>query len=247
VLVQKVQKKGVLWKTFLQFRDDNKKGGKMPIYRVIKDGVEQYIYSDKEWKEFKDQLLAKRKEVLLASQSASNKAPAKTAKKKDDDEEEDLASAVETQEISMEEILPEYKDLWELPRIDKLADQLEEEGLHLEHYGETHEKPVYRLQDTEKKTKGDIYDLNSTNGLLETVRELGNKGATIQRYKGLGEMNPEQLWETTMDIKHRKLLQVTLDDAVETDRIFTTLMGDQVDPRRAFIQTHALDVRNLDI
>ena len=77
--------------------------------------------------------------------------------------------------------------------------------------------------------------------------EEGKKGLGVQRYKGLGEMNPEQLWETTMNPEKRSLLQVRIDDTVETDEIFTILMGEEVEPRREFIQNNALQVTTLDI
>jgi DNA gyrase subunit B len=83
--------------------------------------------------------------------------------------------------------------------------------------------------------------------LVEFVLERGRKGASFQRYKGLGEMNPEQLWETTMNPKNRALKKVTVEDAVEADDIFNTLMGDVVEPRREFIERNALNVRNLDV
>ena len=88
--------------------------------------------------------------------------------------------------------------------------------------------------------------IHSLPALLDTVRELGRKGRRIQRFKGLGEMNPEQLYETTMNPAKRKLLKVVLDDHVKADDMFTVLMGDEVAPRREFIEQNALNA-NLDI
>jgi DNA gyrase subunit B len=102
--------------------------------------------------------------------------------------------------------------------------------------------PPYRLL-----VKDQSRECHSVVQVIETVKSLGQRGLSIQRYKGLGEMNPEQLWETTMDPARRVLLQVTLENAYTAEEIFSILMGEQVEPRRQFIEQHALEVRNLDI
>lgn len=96
-------------------------------------------------------------------------------------------------------------------------------------------------------TKEGQKEVASTTGLLALIVETARKGLSIQRYKGLGEMNPQQLWDTTMDSDKRTLLQVSIEDSVQADQIFTILMGDQVEPRKEFIVKHALEARNIDI
>ncbi len=102
--------------------------------------------------------------------------------------------------------------------------------------------PPYNL-----KIKDSKVEVASLQGLMDQILSEGKRGLNIQRYKGLGEMNPDQLWETTMDPEKRVLLKVKIEDQVEAESVFTRLMGDQVEPRREFIQKHALEVRNLDI
>ena len=102
--------------------------------------------------------------------------------------------------------------------------------------------PLYRIK--KGKTTHYVY---SDAQLEQKLEEMGRQGAGIQRFKGLGEMNPDQLWDTTMDPDTRTLVQVMLENAMEADEIFTILMGDKVEPRRLFIEQHAREVKNLDI
>lgn len=226
LLRKRLHKKGVEWADFLAFR----KKGEFPLYRVEEETGPRYLAGEKEAKKWRESFIANRKVKLHKELAASGESTTGSAGV----EEEDLSAHM--------------KELLELKKLNALADKLQDVGFDvtLEEASKPEDdkrKALYRVSiDAEEKDVFTIADL------LEAIKDAGRKGATVQRYKGLGEMNPQQLWETTMDPVNRKLLQVKLEpNSTEADDIFTVLMGDKVEPRRQFIESHASEVQNLDI
>ena len=139
-------------------------------------------------------------------------------------------------------------EIYEAGQMTKILRQLAELGLDVNQFAAS-EDPRYELIEGEADGNGEAkrYPLCSMLELIAKIRELGRRGLTISRYKGLGEMNPKQLFETTMDPATRRFLKVTIEDAAEANRVFTMLMGDDVPPRRQFIEDNALNTSYLDV
>jgi DNA gyrase subunit B len=138
-----------------------------------------------------------------------------------------------------------HVELHEAKPVTELLRHLAQKGLSVDHYS-AQDKPLFELIEGEgdnRKTRA----LFSIAEILSAVKEVGRRGIEIKRFKGLGEMNPQQLFETTMNPAKRKLLRVDLTDAIEAEEMFSTLMGEEVEPRRQFIEDNALNVRNLDV
>ena len=129
--------------------------------------------------------------------------------------------------------------------IGELLDKLAKKGLAVDHYA-AQDKPLFELIEGEGE-KAQISPLFSIPEILKGVMTVGKKGIQVTRFKGLGEMDAKELFETTMNPTKRKLLRIDLTDAVEAESMFTRLMGDEVEPRRQFIEDNALNVRNLDV
>jgi DNA gyrase subunit B len=226
-LASGIERRGVKLSKYLTLQQQ--KTNKLPVYRAKVEGEYIYLYSDDE--------LAK----LRAKSGAEQELEMEGDEKSDHDEK---AETVAVQEF------------YEAREIEKIAKEIAKFSLDIADYEREApaEKETYIEEKKKKKTKEEeplfivgeeeIFSLNS---LLHYVLKIGEKGMTIQRYKGLGEMNPDQLWETTMDPERRTLQQVTIEDVVEADEMFTVLMGDNVESRRRFIIEHARDVKNLDV
>jgi len=138
-----------------------------------------------------------------------------------------------------------HESLFESHAIHELLGRLSKKGLAVEHYS-AQDKPLFELIEGEGERQ-QVRPLFSISDILAGVTEVGKRGIEIKRFKGLGEMNPKELFETTMNPSNRKLLRIDLTDAVEAEAMFSRLMGEEVEPRRQFIEDNALNVRNLDV
>ncbi len=138
-----------------------------------------------------------------------------------------------------------HEELYESHAIKELLEKLAKKGFSVEHYS-AQDKPLFELIEGEGE-KQQVRPLFSIPEILSSIKEVGRRGLSVKRFKGLGEMNPKELFETTMNPARRKLLRIDLTDAVEAEEMFTKLMGEEVEPRKQFIEDNALNVRNLDI
>ncbi|MBA3603495.1 MAG: DNA topoisomerase (ATP-hydrolyzing) subunit B [Parachlamydiaceae bacterium] len=219
--VQRLERKGISFREFLAAKNGQ---GQLPRFQInLMDGS-KFAYSYDEFE-------------------ALRKGNEEAQRRRHD---ETLASIPEA------EITPEMRtfksfrlhfiELYEEDSFYDLLLQLKEFGFELKDYLIAERELLYLIEDNHQS-----HPFSVLRDVTEFIRNNGRKGIEIQRYKGLGEMNADQLWETTMDPAKRTLIKVTLPDMIAADQMFTILMGDEVPPRRAFIEKHALSVKNLDI
>ena len=226
-----IQRLGGDFESYLEARDP--KDGRLPIYLIkIRDGNTEsveYFHDENEL-----QVFAKKNNDLNLFEG-------------EEPEGAEGESAPKEKETPGRRRRARLLEIHESVAVDKLVKELSKKGLEIDHYTAT-DQPIFHLVEGEgeREAKHEIFAIPR---ILDLVKEIGRRGVQIKRFKGLGEMNAKELFQTTMDPDKRRLLRVRLDDtnAVEADKMFTVLMGDVVEPRRHFIEDNALNVRNLDI
>jgi len=246
-LADTIERRAIKFEDYLAARDE--KSGEFPSYamRLKENGVVRFEFArtDKEWARLCDRYDISPDEEAAPEPKNGDNGKAVAAKPLDLNESNSIQSVIETLErkgFSIDHYSAQEKPLFEL--VEGATTQA---GKGVSAAGETADKSEKAKPKTKAKTEEDRTPIHSIPQILEQIKEIGKRGLVIQRYKGLGEMNPEQLWETTMDPDRRKMLKVELMDATRANYIFETLMGDVVAPRRQFIEDHALNVRNLDV
>jgi len=207
---------------------------KLPIFMVKVEGTTQFVYSDNELA----QLIKTREKQLGKDLQIHNE----TDKEAQVAKEIDVIEFFEAEEIekvftSMDKIGLSLAEVYD-PHV---TGQPKTAGMQKKAEQQAKQRPLFKFQ-----TEDEVHEVQSLKALLHVIYARAKKGMVLQRYKGLGEMNPDQLWTTTMDPEKRTLLNIVLEDAVKADEMFTVLMGDAVEPRREFIEKHAREVTNLD-
>ena len=228
-LIAVLGKRGVTYDDFLAADQGGANG--LPPYRVMNNGKDEY-YHDEETYSNRCSALAKEK---IAQQGELNFV----------DENESQAN----QKLYPDGI--EVEEMHEVHRLNTLRMALASYEITPKDYELIQEETIsgepVPTRFTLIGSDGEGVDIPNPQEIIKEIREIGMKGYEIKRFKGLGEMDAEELWHTTMNPEERTLLRVKMDDAIEADRLFTILMGDLVMPRRAFIEAHALEVKNLDV
>jgi DNA gyrase subunit B len=219
--INRIERKGI---TFREFMGSRNAAGKLPRFQINLTNKTQFVYSEDEFEALR---LADEAEQLKRFNETLASIPAE--------------EVTEQMRVFRPARLL-FTELYEENTMNSLENELGKYGFTLEKYCSADGELLEVIEEGGKTNQ--FYTLGE---LVEYLRENGRKGLEIQRYKGLGEMNADQLWETTMDPEKRTLLRVTMTDLVAADYMFTMLMGDDVPPRRAFIEQHALSVKNLDV
>ena len=222
-----LERRGIDVRYLLKFNGGEK--SRLPRYRVLFGDSERWFMERDDADAFLKSL-----------------APAEPPASTSDDAETEKPAALDDP-VAPREKLAQLIDLHEIKTLNDVFSQLKDYGFFVADFtpaGLRNAEPIYPfiIERDDERVR-----LTSLRDLLGELRRMGEKGLTLTRFKGLGEMNSEELWDTSMDPEKRTLLQVRMDDAAAADEIFRVLMGDAVEPRREFIEKHALDVKQLDI
>ena len=227
--VRIVDRRGLTFNQLLSNRDAE---GKLPTHWMVVEGRDVFFHGQKQYDEF----MIKRADKLASEDEDAT--PVEL------DEEAAEAAAKNLRRVHKRAQLHEVRD------IDRLIGKLQRRGISMEDYFLRREQGVtgewapakYVLLSEDGET-----DVENVAEIAAAIRELGGRGIEVKRFKGLGEMNADELWETTMDPERRVLMRVRAEDAEEAERMFSLLMGDNVERRRQFIEDNALSVTNLDV